>query len=63
MHERPSTSPHPRLRPPGGTPFTRGVAAAVLAVAALITAANAGPAKAAPQTAVSEVQHPQPGRP
>ncbi len=36
-----------RPRPAGLTPTARGVAAAVLAIAALVTAANAGPARAA----------------
>lgn len=36
-----------RLRPGGRTSTARGVAAAVLAVAALVTVANAGPARAA----------------
>ncbi|MFD8718652.1 hypothetical protein ACFV2H_11695 [Streptomyces sp. NPDC059629] len=34
------------MRSIGGTPTARSVAAAVIAVAALITAANAGPARA-----------------
>ncbi|MEU5532033.1 hypothetical protein [Streptomyces sp. NPDC020362] len=44
---RPTALPHSRLRSNGATPTLRGVAAAVLAVAALITAANAVPARAA----------------
>jgi hypothetical protein len=39
--------PHSRLRALGGTSTARGLAAAVLAVAALIAAADAGPARAA----------------
>ncbi|MFF9223237.1 MULTISPECIES: hypothetical protein [unclassified Streptomyces] len=42
--------------------MTRGVAAAVLAVAALITAANACPARAATHAPASIVQQ-QPGHP
>ena len=43
---------HPTAR------YLRGLAAAVLAVAALITAANAGPARAADQTQqTAPVQH------
>ncbi|MFJ9704383.1 hypothetical protein [Streptomyces sp. NPDC101234] len=34
------------MRSIGGTPTARSIAAAVIAVAALITAANAGPARA-----------------
>lgn len=43
---RPTALPHSRLRSIGGTPTARSVAAAVIAVAALIIAANAGPARA-----------------
>ena len=43
---RPTALPHSRLRSVGGNPTARSVAAAVIAVAALITAANAGPARA-----------------
>ncbi|RPE42341.1 hypothetical protein EDD90_5467 [Streptomyces sp. Ag109_O5-1] len=43
---RPTARPHSRMRSIGGTPTARSVAAAVIAVAALITAANAGPARA-----------------
>ncbi|GGN04282.1 hypothetical protein GCM10011578_027450 [Streptomyces fuscichromogenes] len=42
----PAALPPSRIRSIGGTPVARGVAAAVIAVAALITAANAGPARA-----------------
>lgn len=45
-YERPSALPHPLLRPGRRTSAVRGVAAAVIAVAALITAANAVPAPA-----------------
>ncbi|MFE5402235.1 hypothetical protein ACFQ9Z_12675 [Streptomyces sp. NPDC056580] len=44
---RPAAPAPVRLRPGGRTPTARGVAAAVLAVAALVTAANVGPARAA----------------
>jgi hypothetical protein len=47
---RPTALPHSRLRSIGGTPTVRSVAAAVIAVAALITAANAGPARATDDT-------------
>lgn len=43
---RPTASSPSRIRSVGGTPTARSVAAAVVAVAALITAANAGPARA-----------------
>lgn len=43
---RPTARPRFRVRSIGGTPTARSVAAAVIAVAALITAANAGPARA-----------------
>ncbi|MFG2121923.1 hypothetical protein [Streptomyces sp. NPDC048710] len=42
----PTALPPSRPRPSGGNPAARGVAAAVLAITALITAANAGPARA-----------------
>ncbi|MGW0766072.1 hypothetical protein [Streptomyces sp. NPDC002676] len=42
--------PHPRLRACGGASTARGVAAAVIAVVALVAAANAGPARAADHT-------------
>ena len=41
----PTALPLSRPRPTATTSTARGVAAAVLAVAALITAANAGPAR------------------
>ncbi len=50
--------PHTRLRACGGNSTTRGVTAAVIAVVALITAANAGPAGAAARTPA-----PAPARP
>ncbi|TVZ94237.1 hypothetical protein FB157_105305 [Streptomyces sp. BK340] len=58
---RPTALPLSRPRPSRGTPAARGVAAAVLAIAALITAANAGPARAtdAPPSPPA-VQQPQP---
>ncbi|MEU3984746.1 hypothetical protein AB0F77_32585 [Streptomyces sp. NPDC026672] len=43
---RPTALPHTRLRSFGGTPTARGLAAAVLAVAALVMAANVVPAHA-----------------
>ncbi|MEU9340430.1 hypothetical protein AB0D74_04295 [Streptomyces sp. NPDC048278] len=43
---RPTARSRSRVRSIGGTPTVRSVAAAVIAVAALITAANAGPARA-----------------
>lgn len=59
--DQPSPYADSRLRPAGGTPVARGVAAAVLAVAALVTAANVGPARAATLPATVVVQ--QPGHP
>ncbi|WEP00515.1 hypothetical protein A6P39_021155 [Streptomyces sp. FXJ1.172] len=52
-----------RIRLTAGTPTARGVAAAVIAAAALILAANAGPAHAttpapAPQTHRTAPAHP-----
>ncbi|MEU6279886.1 hypothetical protein [Streptomyces sp. NPDC047028] len=47
MPERTSASPHSRLRALSATPTARSVAAAVLTIAALITAGNAIPAHAA----------------
>ncbi|MEV0978606.1 hypothetical protein [Streptomyces sp. NPDC049915] len=58
----PTQLTHARLRPPGTTPVTRGVVAAVLAVAALVTAANACPAKAASHPTTT-VQPRWPGHP
>jgi hypothetical protein len=56
-YERPSALPHLRLRPSRRTSTVRGVAAAVVAVAALITAANAVPAHAS-QPPVQRTEHP-----
>ncbi|MFJ3231462.1 hypothetical protein [Streptomyces sp. NPDC086787] len=44
---RPAALPRARLRSIGRAPAARGLAAAVLAVVALTTAANTGPASAA----------------
>ncbi|MEU6817746.1 hypothetical protein [Streptomyces sp. NPDC046860] len=49
-----------RLRPAATTPFARGVAAAVVAVAALVTAANAGPARASDTVQEPVARHAQP---
>ncbi|WP_190016235.1 hypothetical protein [Streptomyces lucensis] len=59
---RPTPEPAPaRLRTGGSTPTARGVAAAVIAAAALVIAANAGPARAAePTHAPTAVQHAAP---
>ncbi|OLZ63674.1 hypothetical protein AV521_38475 [Streptomyces sp. IMTB 2501] len=46
-----TSAPHERQN----TKYVRGVAAAVVAVAALITAANAGPAHAAPAPAAAHI--------
>ncbi|MCF3134071.1 hypothetical protein [Streptomyces olivochromogenes] len=43
---RPTALSHFRRPAIGGTPAVRGLTAALIAVAALITAANAGPARA-----------------
>ncbi len=43
---RPTALARSRMRSIGGTPTARSLVAAVIAVAALITAANAGPARA-----------------
>ncbi|MFD5582459.1 hypothetical protein [Streptomyces sp. NPDC057413] len=61
-HDQHSALPEPRPRPGGAAPVTRGVAAAVLAVATLITAANVCPARAATHAPASIVQQ-QPGHP
>ncbi|WP_406438162.1 hypothetical protein OHB00_26485 [Streptomyces sp. NBC_00631] len=62
---RPTALRRSRIRSLGGTPTARSVVAAVIAVGALITAANAGPARAtdgspgspAPATAQHAVGH------
>ncbi|MEV5144205.1 hypothetical protein [Streptomyces sp. NPDC052727] len=46
----PYAPPHSRIRPIGRTPTVRGIIAAVIAAAALLLAANAGPARAAGTT-------------
>ncbi|MGW2031390.1 hypothetical protein [Streptomyces spinosus] len=43
----PYAPPHSRIRPIGRTSTARGIIAAVIAAAALLLAANAGPARAA----------------
>ncbi|MFJ8488898.1 hypothetical protein ACIRBZ_11095 [Streptomyces sp. NPDC094038] len=60
---RPTARSRSRARSIGWTPTARSVAAAVIAVAALITAANAGPARAtdnspdSPAAATATAQH------
>ncbi len=46
----PYAPPHSRIRPIGRTSTARGIIAAVIAAAALLLAANAGPARAAGTT-------------
>ena len=50
MPEHTSATPHSRLRALRATPTARSVAAAVLTIAALITAGNAVPAHVAQPT-------------
>ncbi|MER6525555.1 hypothetical protein [Streptomyces sp. NPDC001508] len=57
----PTAFPHLRLRSLKGTTAARGLIAAVLAAAALIAAANAGPARAT-QAPPPTVTHPSPSR-
>ncbi|MGV9785746.1 hypothetical protein [Streptomyces sp. NPDC003435] len=57
---RPRTPARNRLlRPAAATPLARGVAAAVVAVAALVTAANAGPARASDTAPEPVARHAQ----
>lgn len=46
LSARPAARPRSRIRSIGGTPAFRSIAAAVIAVAALITAGTVGPAGA-----------------
>ncbi|BDH08803.1 hypothetical protein [Streptomyces seoulensis] len=57
---RPHAPARTRRRPAAATPLARGVAAAVVAVVALVTAANAGPARASDTAPAPVARHAQP---
>ncbi|MFJ4006858.1 hypothetical protein ACIPWL_25870 [Streptomyces sp. NPDC090023] len=57
---RPHTPARSRpLRPAAATPLARGIAAAVVAVATLVAAANAGPARASDTAPEPVARHAQ----
>ncbi|MYS18539.1 hypothetical protein [Streptomyces sp. SID4982] len=57
---RPRPPARTRLRPAATSPLARGVAAAVVAVVALVSAANAGPARASDTAPAPAARHARP---